>query len=373
MVFTAPADGDFAGRDLSVRYCRIIYRDGSQHAIGDEMTRMLQSMKHRGPDSTGYALYGTPENGNLIMRYKLADANTPRDFDFEARLRKPPYGRRVAARRARRPNRRGRGGDAVRAFRVSFEYDGDLKHLADFVEDILDAEVLAGRHRDRQGSRRRGDGLRPAWAFRLHRDPRDRTRPHGDRVGGRHRGRASVLGVPLFDVAVAQRPAHERFMRRRRLERACSPLHVQCRLEITAGFTRAGDVERRIAPGGDGQVPGRFRRRLHLHRGDEGRAGGREGRFAAKPPSSTSRTTSARSRPRRSRSARSSTTNTPTTRTSAKCSSGSDDPDHVRRAGARRTVHGNPEDLGDRRRDGALRRELTDYSADQPLPPLAPL
>ena len=40
----------------------IIYRDGSQHPIGDEMTRMLQSMKHRGPDSTGYALYGTTQN-----------------------------------------------------------------------------------------------------------------------------------------------------------------------------------------------------------------------------------------------------------------------------------------------------------------------
>src|SRR5918994_2169795 len=66
----------------------IIYRDGSEHAIGDEMTRMLQSMKHRGPDSTGYALYGSPENGNLVMRYKLADANTPRDFDFEDRLRR---------------------------------------------------------------------------------------------------------------------------------------------------------------------------------------------------------------------------------------------------------------------------------------------
>ena len=38
----------------------IIYRDGSQqHPIGDEITRMLQSMKHRGPDSTGYALYGS--------------------------------------------------------------------------------------------------------------------------------------------------------------------------------------------------------------------------------------------------------------------------------------------------------------------------
>ena len=41
----------------------IIYRDGEAHPIGDEMTRMLQSMKHRGPDSTGYALYGEPENG----------------------------------------------------------------------------------------------------------------------------------------------------------------------------------------------------------------------------------------------------------------------------------------------------------------------
>ena len=35
----------------------IIYRDGANE-IGRDMTRMLQSMKHRGPDSTGYALYG---------------------------------------------------------------------------------------------------------------------------------------------------------------------------------------------------------------------------------------------------------------------------------------------------------------------------
>ena len=53
----------------------IIYRDGT-HEIGRDMTRMLQSMKHRGPDSTGYALYG-PHEHQLVMRYKLADANTP--------------------------------------------------------------------------------------------------------------------------------------------------------------------------------------------------------------------------------------------------------------------------------------------------------
>ena len=34
----------------------IIHRDGAANT-GSEIARMLQSMKHRGPDSTGYALY----------------------------------------------------------------------------------------------------------------------------------------------------------------------------------------------------------------------------------------------------------------------------------------------------------------------------
>ena len=49
------------------------------------MTRMLQSMKHRGPDSTGYALYG-PQGTGVLVRYKLADSNSPRDFDYLDRL-----------------------------------------------------------------------------------------------------------------------------------------------------------------------------------------------------------------------------------------------------------------------------------------------
>src|SRR5206468_12864824 len=63
----------------------IIYRDGA-HDIGLDMTRMLQSMKHRGPDSTGYALYGPPHDSLAVMRYTLADSNTPRDFEFDERL-----------------------------------------------------------------------------------------------------------------------------------------------------------------------------------------------------------------------------------------------------------------------------------------------
>ena len=40
----------------------IIYRDGPA-ARRPDMTRMLQAMKHRGPDSTGYALYGPAGEG----------------------------------------------------------------------------------------------------------------------------------------------------------------------------------------------------------------------------------------------------------------------------------------------------------------------
>jgi glutamate synthase domain-containing protein 1 len=120
----------------------IIYRDGTTHPIGDEMTRMLQSMKHRGPDSTGYALYGVPANGSLVMRFKLADANTPRDYEFANRLRRH---------RVEVEKRLARLGAEVHdveeetpyAFRVSFDYDGDLKLLADLVENIPEAEVLS--------------------------------------------------------------------------------------------------------------------------------------------------------------------------------------------------------------------------------------
>ena len=53
--------------------------------LGVDMTRMLQSMKHRGPDSTGYALYG-PASDLVLVRFTLADANDPRDFEFADRL-----------------------------------------------------------------------------------------------------------------------------------------------------------------------------------------------------------------------------------------------------------------------------------------------
>ena len=62
----------------------IIHRDGPGD-IGSEMTRMLQSMKHRGPDSSGFALYGPPDD-LFVMRIKLADPNEDHGLRLGDRL-----------------------------------------------------------------------------------------------------------------------------------------------------------------------------------------------------------------------------------------------------------------------------------------------
>jgi glutamate synthase domain-containing protein 1 len=215
----------------------IIYRDG-EHAVGREMTRMLQSMKHRGPDSTGYALYGQPANGNLVMRYKLADANTPRDFEFEARLRRHRV--EVDARLARL----GARVEAVEeetpyAFRVTFAYDGDLKLLADLVEDIPEAEVLSlGRSleiiKDLGDAETVGAqyGLEEFTGTHAIGHVRMATESEVD-IAGAH----PYWAYPFSDVAVVHNgQLTNYFMWRRRLERTGHRFMSECDSEIIAVY-----------------------------------------------------------------------------------------------------------------------------------------
>jgi glutamate synthase domain-containing protein 1 len=50
----------------------IIHR-GKSTNVGGEMQKMLQSLKHRGPDSTGYALYGLGTSNDYILRFKVGE------------------------------------------------------------------------------------------------------------------------------------------------------------------------------------------------------------------------------------------------------------------------------------------------------------
>ena len=50
----------------------LIHR-GKSSDVGKELQSMLQALKHRGPDSTGYALYADNDGQNFIMRFKVGE------------------------------------------------------------------------------------------------------------------------------------------------------------------------------------------------------------------------------------------------------------------------------------------------------------
>ena len=56
--------------------------------IGSEMTAMLQSLEHRGPDSTGFAMYGMPGKGEYVLRFKVAEQeDMTRGFEIHRQVR----------------------------------------------------------------------------------------------------------------------------------------------------------------------------------------------------------------------------------------------------------------------------------------------
>ena len=50
----------------------LIHR-GKSSNVGSELQGMLQALKHRGPDSTGYALYVDNDSENYVMRFKVGE------------------------------------------------------------------------------------------------------------------------------------------------------------------------------------------------------------------------------------------------------------------------------------------------------------
>ena len=120
-----------------------IIRRGSPGNIGEEMTSMLQSLKHRGPDSTGFAVYGIPEENQFVMRFKVAeqeDLNSGFDIHQQIIDRRAVVDSRLEEMGAEIISQ-----DTVTeyAFRYTFRKEGDLRRLAEYIEDVDGAEILS--------------------------------------------------------------------------------------------------------------------------------------------------------------------------------------------------------------------------------------
>ena len=126
----------------------VIHR-GSTSDVGTEMTAMLQSLKHRGPDSTGFAIYGKPNGANggeYVMRFKVAEQeDLASGFKIHQQIvdRKDTVDGRIAEKGAKVTL-----ADQVTpyAFRYRFSFDGDVEGLARYIEDVEGAEILSLGH-----------------------------------------------------------------------------------------------------------------------------------------------------------------------------------------------------------------------------------
>jgi methylamine---glutamate N-methyltransferase subunit A len=214
----------------------IIHRDGPTD-IGSETTAMLQSMKHRGPDSTGFALFGKPSD-LVVIRFKLADANDKRDFEFRDRLER--HRLEVESRLGKIGATIDRvEGETEYAYRALVRYEGDMKPLADYLEDVPGCEVLSLGH-SLEIVKDLGDAEEVAKLYNLtgfqgtHAIGHVRMATESDvDISGAH----PYWAYPFPDVAVVHNGQLTNYFQwRRRLERSGHRFQSECDSEIIAVY-----------------------------------------------------------------------------------------------------------------------------------------
>ena len=122
----------------------LIHR-GKTVDIGSEMQGMLQALKHRGPDSTGYALYGEGSKGDYILRFKVGE--NVKEGSSAANEEKAVYDSR---RKQVDKYIRDLGADILQdeqltpySFRYVIKYDKDLMEFSKKIESVEMTEILS--------------------------------------------------------------------------------------------------------------------------------------------------------------------------------------------------------------------------------------
>ena len=123
----------------------LIHR-GKSSDVGRELQDMLQALKHRGPDSTGYALYGEGNNqGDYIMRFKVGE--NVAEGSSAVKEDKSVYDER---RKQVDKHIRDLGGSIVNdeqltpySFRYCIKYNKDLMEFSKAIEGVEMVEILS--------------------------------------------------------------------------------------------------------------------------------------------------------------------------------------------------------------------------------------
>ena len=122
---------------------------GKTVKIGSELQNMLQALKHRGPDSTGFALYGEGHDNDYIMRFKVGE--NVKEGSSAVNEDKSVYDARKKQVDARLKEL---GAEVVKeeritpySFKYIMKYDDDLMEFSKTVESVEMAEILSiGKH-----------------------------------------------------------------------------------------------------------------------------------------------------------------------------------------------------------------------------------
>ena len=122
----------------------LIHR-GKSSDVGNELQLMLQALKHRGPDSTGYALYADNDGENFIMRFKVGEnvgegSTSVNEDDSVYDKRKElvdqmlkSLGAKVLKEEKLTPY----------SYRYEMQYDEDLMDFSKKIESIESVEILS--------------------------------------------------------------------------------------------------------------------------------------------------------------------------------------------------------------------------------------
>ena len=122
----------------------LIHR-GKSSNVGEELQNMLQALKHRGPDSTGYALYANNDGQNFILRFKVGEnvgegSTSVNEDESVYNERKKIVDKKLSE----------LGAPIVKeekltpySYRYEIKYDKDLMEFSKAVESIENVEILS--------------------------------------------------------------------------------------------------------------------------------------------------------------------------------------------------------------------------------------